>query len=467
MNNSHKTSKYNYLIDYNSKKLLFNGITGAGFCMTLQEYEILLPLLRDLETFKNDFPEDFQRLFRLGYIVESDFDEIAYIRFKNKESVYLDKSYRIIINPTLDCNFHCWYCYQEHPKGYMDEQTISKIKNHLRLKIENKEISSLNLSWFGGEPLLYFYEIVYPLSKFAKELCDTNNIPFISTITTNAYCMDEKMINTFNEIGLRGFQITLDGHREKHNKVRNANGTPSYDKIIENVNLLCEKIKNIELILRVNYDKQTLKRNATKLLQDIKEKNRNKIHIDLQQVWQVVSIQENEQNKGNTQVQKFIEEANNAGFGAAYGSGGLSVGRFHNCYVSRYNYLSVNCDGKIYKCTARGYTNQYVIGNFLDDGTIKWNVKELSKLYAKATFENTMCLNCTFLPICMGPCPQKMVEAEEQNIENICVMKLTEQSVKEKIIDLYEFSLKNIKRNEIFFINNINDDSNAKCTVAE
>ena len=142
------------------------------------------------------------------------------------------------INPTLECNFNRWYCYESHPKGRMTKKTMNKLKNHLRLKVEDDKITSLNLSWFGGEPLMYFYEIVYPLTKFAKKLCKNNNIPFVSNVTTNGYYIDEEMIKKINEIGLYGFQITLDGHRKKHNKVRNANGKPSYDKIIENINLL-------------------------------------------------------------------------------------------------------------------------------------------------------------------------------------------------------------------------------------
>ena len=173
------------------------------------------------------------------------------MKFKNKEEVFLKKDYRIFINPTLECNFHCWYCYKSHPKGYMTEVTMKKIKNHLRLKIEVDKITSLNLSWFDGEPLLYFYEVVYPLSIFAKELCKKNNIPFVSTITTNGYCIDKTMLEKIDEIDLRSFQITLDGHCDRHNKIRNVNGIPSYDKILENINLLCKNIENISVTLRI------------------------------------------------------------------------------------------------------------------------------------------------------------------------------------------------------------------------
>lgn len=115
----YKTSQYNYIIDYRNKKLFINGITGAGFCMFNQEFELLNPLLHDLKTFKKEYSEDFERLKNLGYIIDKEKDEIEYLKFKNREEIFLKKNYRIFINPTLECNFHCWYCYESHPKGYM------------------------------------------------------------------------------------------------------------------------------------------------------------------------------------------------------------------------------------------------------------------------------------------------------------------------------------------------------------
>ena len=40
-----------------------------------------------------------------------------------------------------------------------------------------------------------------------------------------------------------------------------------------------------------------------------------------------------------------------------------------------------------------------------DDGSIKWNSDFIEKYKAKS-FENTECLSCKYLPICMGICPR-------------------------------------------------------------
>lgn len=167
----YKQSRYNYFIDYKGKKLFFNGLKGNGFCMSIEEYEHLQTMLNDLPAFQKEFPTDFERLRSLGYIIEKDFDEVAYILFMHKQKVFADRHYHLIINPTLACNFNCWYCYEKNKGGKMSNATILRIKKHIRNKIEIEHIPSLHIGWFGGEPLLGFDNVVYPISLYAKKLC--------------------------------------------------------------------------------------------------------------------------------------------------------------------------------------------------------------------------------------------------------------------------------------------------------
>ena len=55
-----------------------------------------------------------------------------------------------------------------------------------------------------------------------------------------------------------GFQITLDGGRENHNKTRfGKGGTPSFDDILTNVRKLAEA--ELPIGLRINYTAETSK----------------------------------------------------------------------------------------------------------------------------------------------------------------------------------------------------------------
>jgi uncharacterized protein len=256
--------------------------------------------------------------------------------------------------------------------------------------------------------------------------------------------MDEAMIAKFQDIDLLGFQITLDGHRERHNKIRNNNGTPSYDRIIENINLLCKNIEKISVTLRINYDHQTLKnQQAEQILNDIEKDNQDKIHIDLQRVWQ--TVQPNNIVKDNKDVASLIAAAKKIGFKKVGCTGGITTGQFYNCYTSKYHYVEFNYDGKVYRCTARGYQEPYEMGVLQEDGVIIWNEARISKLYARPTFDNEVCLKCAYLPLCWGPCPQKMVEMKEHGF--ICVVKNMERSMKELIVDSYESAVNSVKQN--------------------
>jgi len=434
------TSKYNYFIDYKGRKLLFNAMAGTGFHMSEQEYTQLLPLLENINDFEQNHPDDFNRLVKLGYIIEADFDEIAYMKFKNRQLIFQDKAYRLTINPTLECNFNCWYCYESHPKGCMSKTTIRKIKNHIKYMIERERVPSLLLDWFGGEPLLYFYEVVYPIAMYAKNLCKKHKIPYSSQMTTNAFCIDEKMIPYLEEIQNNFFQITLDGDRERHNKIRNASGKPSYDIIMNNINLLCEKLDNAYITMRLNYDEKTLQSgNIYTILDDIKEENRKKITVNTQRVWQ--TYEKKEKIGKNQDLIDFIKAAQNKGF-RVHSGGGISIGSFYTCYVSRYYHTEINYDGKVYKCTARTYTDDHVMGELMPNGAIHWNEKKLSKMYANPTFENALCIVCKYLPICSGPCPQNVLDTKGNMTTNLCRSNMLEYSFEEQIIDYHEYITK-------------------------
>ena len=37
-------------------------------------------------------------------------------------------SYHLIINPTLECIFNCWYCYEQHTKGRINKDIFERIQ---------------------------------------------------------------------------------------------------------------------------------------------------------------------------------------------------------------------------------------------------------------------------------------------------------------------------------------------------
>lgn len=435
----YRLSKYNYIVPCENKYIYYNGISRQIFSLNEEEHQRIQEFWKDLISFEINYNSVFHQFMEWGFIVDDKTDEIDILRFRNHKEIYSDRSYRLFINPTLDCNFSCWYCYQKHPKGYMDVDIQERVKKYIVYLIEQERIDSLTLSWFGGEPLLYFYEVVYPISIFAKKICEEHHIPFRNGVTTNASKIDLGIVKKMKEIDFFGFQITIDGDEKRHDKIRNENGKPSFQKIMNNINLLCENLPDVYITLRVNYDNQTLQRSDMRaVFSMIPEKYRSHIGVDFQRVWQTGWTVKGE----NMERKNLYKECCDLGFVDPGISTVFMLGHNHKCYSDRRYYAEINYDGKVYRCTARGYEDKYVVGELKENGQIIWDEKKLAQCIGKATFENRMCLVCKYLPLCMGPCSQKLIETSEDKLENICYLKDCEVSPEDAIINYYQHKMK-------------------------
>jgi uncharacterized protein len=437
----YNSSKYIVTTKNCDRKIFLNLLNGVVFSTTLKEAEFIKEQLNNLTGFKSDYPAFFSKLFKMGFIIDKNVNELDLIKFRNRNEVFLNRHYRLFLNPTLECNFNCHYCVQNHAPGKMSNQTKARVMKHIQMIVEKRLVDGINLSWFGGEPLLYFDEIVYPISKFTKDLFISHNLPYKSSITTNGFFMDETRIKSFNDIGLNSFQITLDGDRDLHDQIRNSNGAPSFDTIINNINSIGKHVDNFNIVLRINYTGETLEK-VKSIFALINHNYRCKILIDFQRIWQTYDTI-----KGNSTNQLLLE-LNEYCSSLGYKIRRLLVyiGRNHTCYVDRYHHLEINYDGLVYKCTARGYDKEYSIGSLSEDGSIDYDSPRFSTRFSKATFENEMCIKCKYLPICTGPCSQKILEINDdvEELKKNCYLRNTEISIDDFIIGYYN-DFKNAK----------------------
>lgn len=425
----YKLSKYLYIKKFKKAVLIYSLIQRKIFAISTSDYQLITS--QHLSEIKDSNPYLFSALEKLGVIIQDDYNELDFIKAKNKENIFDKSYYRLIINPTLECNFHCWYCYEHHPKGRMGSFTMDAIEQHLRHKIEQENLKYLSVDWFGGEPLLCFNDVIHPLSKRIIQLF--GSIQYKGSMTTNGYLITPKMVEQFDKISLTNFQITLDGDEEMHNSIRFVNGHKgSFNKIIENINLLSENEKNT-IMVRINYTKDTLLK-INEIAERFTENAKKRTTINFQQVWQdsikkFVSADEN------------INYFNRLGFSVNYGS--LHTG-YHVCYADLLNEAVINFDGRVFKCTARNFATQKEDGLLQSNGEIIWYNNNYAKRFGKATFENEHCLKCIFLPVCSGPCSQKMVEF--RNIDDFQPLCLKEgvREILDRQIDNHYLSIKSL-----------------------
>ncbi len=429
-----KLSKFNIEVEHSSCVLLYNSLTNKLLPISFQDYAVIETLMEHLPEFRKRYPELYQSFRDSGFIISSDFDELAFIKLQNKKKIFVNNDYKITINPTLDCNLNCWYCSVStsgavRTKERMSDETIESLNKHISYLITKKKVETLMLDWFGGEPLMYFDEVIARVSEFSQKMVSEHSVGFAQQITTNGTLLNEERIRMMKDYRFIFFQITLDGNELRHNQIRHyADKKGSYKDIIHNINLLCSMMPEVRVCLRINYDMQTLK-NIRDIIRDLSEESRKNIVVDFQRVWQVKCTDEMRQ-----LLQEAKEEFKAAGFYSDFWA--YRPLSFKCCYADNYNYYAINYNGKVFKCTARDYSDKLVIGNLQPSGMIDWNEGLLGKMYKKATFEHEECEKCKMLPLCMGPCIQKNYEMLRDNKPFQCLYKNVEYSLSAYITDL-------------------------------
>ncbi|MDD3178654.1 MAG: radical SAM protein [Candidatus ainarchaeum sp.] len=137
--------------------------------------------------------------------------------------------FRTPLFPSIDlstkCNLSCIHCRNNKNK-------ISKIpfKKVIELLDEFESLEVFHLAFAGGEPFLF--PKIYDVLEYSQKL----NVPKV-TIVTNCTFINKDRIDKLDNNKIR-FAVSLDGPKEIHNFIRNAD---VFDKVIDNIKYLVSK----------------------------------------------------------------------------------------------------------------------------------------------------------------------------------------------------------------------------------
>lgn len=421
-----KSSIYNFFIQDSGKLLCFNSLSRKYFRLASHKEDIVKKIILNPDKYLDESSSFYNTLKRGNFIINSNDNELEIIKDRYAKQIE-SKDYKLVILPTLECNFGCWYCIQRHVKGKIDNDILNRIYKHIEYMIVQEKIDALSIEWFGGEPFKYFGNIIKPISIFAKQICEKYNIPFRSQATTNGYLITSEIATELESLNFDLFQITLDGDREYHNKTRVSKQSSSFDTILKNINNLCSIIDDLKIYLRINYDDKNL--NPDKIISEVNDlillENRNKIVFTLKKVWQVPHFKDE-----NKKLKKASFLINKNKFKEDVGLNLLNI----PCYASKKYYNAISFNGNIYKCTAREKMHADSLGYLTENGQIQWYRSDFETKYYTALFDNEDCLKCKSLPICMGPC-SKGLEVNKLNIpKHNCNRKSNDQRFENSIL---------------------------------
>lgn len=125
------------------------------------------------------------------------------------------------------CNLNCKYCYvynkgdssfKKQPK-HMSAFTFELALNKIIAYAEENNISTVNINFHGGEPLLMGYDRAEKFLDILRKTFCNSRVNYSSTIQTNGLLLDEKFINLFIDKNI-GIYISSDGTSEMNDRYR-------------------------------------------------------------------------------------------------------------------------------------------------------------------------------------------------------------------------------------------------------
>lgn len=400
-----KQSKYNCILQDNTGMVIYNAATDQLVALTPQLANIFNEGKAAPEKIKAQHAELYDHLLQKGIFVCDDADETeAYIR-KREEYERSSGEYTITINPTLACNMSCWYCYESHKNM---PAMSADVKQSVLLLIDkllaDNKLKKLNLSFFGGEPLLYFDKVVVDIVNHAKMQCKAFDAKLSIHFTTNAYLLTDSVLKQLEGLDV-SFQITIDGGKQVHDSVRKTKGgEPTYARIVEHIHQTLSH--GFPVGVRFNYTAKSIPSfiDVVKDFSHLQQEQKQLVNFTFQRVWQ--------DNEGDaSQVEQQVEHIERA-----FEQAGLFVNNAKSyivpyCYADGVNTAVVNYNGDLFKCTARDFAPKSKEGTLAADGTLRWNERLRKRMSIRHGSDT--CLQCRIYPICHGGCSQMKLEAPD------------------------------------------------------
>lgn len=255
----------------------------------------------------------------------------------------------------------------------MSPQIVAGLKEFLTRRTPS--LSTLRLSWFGGEPTAA-PDIVASIMNHAIAVAGPDGAQVRGDMTTNAYKLDANMLAMLCDLRVREFQITLDGPEEFHNKTRLlANGQGTFRRIMGNLLQAKSTSLSFAVTLRIHLTPENadaLPDFVDELKDTLLDDRRFTVFFKAVGHWGGANDREF-QVLGRSREVSLIEALERRLYSEASSFQVSQPAPQYDeevCYAARPNNFIIRADGRIEKCTVAQNKPANLVGRLNPDGTL-------------------------------------------------------------------------------------------------
>ena len=310
---------------------------------------------------------------------------------------------RVTLMPTLACNLACTYCFQKDSPAFnrMSSPDEAATLEWILRKLDESGCSSLQVHYFGGEPLTRKDFVLRSAEVFSASMRARGG-EFVWEITTNGINLDRKFAQAMTALGEGVIKVTLDGDKETHDKGRVwRSGKGTFDQIFANVREVAGHVKvriggnfrpgegdSFERLL-VRFDEAGI----TDKLESVNFKPiMDTTHQASGSCTGCQSTEEAAETRTLVQLRGAVQKrklgiANHESLESMLGP----------CELHWKNQFTIDPDGYVYKCPAVAGRREVALGHVTSG-----DHKKIAPLVELRPWEQ--CGDCSYLPVCVGGC---------------------------------------------------------------
>ena len=394
-------SRYNLSAQVPGKDAVAIANLFRGTCAEYNPLELYL--LSIMEMLDEHHPA-IERFAKRGIITR--FDEREALEMMGRAACAAPQGVGLTICPTMNCNFDCPYCFETHRPGRMSPEVQDDVVNLARRMLEAVGGKRLNVTWFGGEPLLAA-DVIKSLSERLIALAEEFHADYSAGIVTNGYLLSQKNIDLLERCRVSSCQVTIDGLEEKNDATRRlAGGGPTFERITGN-------LRNGKIPFRVTIRQNIQESNLDEVpkveafIDRMAKESGNTLNYSPAVVTSNEATEERGEHSGILCGDDFSE------ISLMQESRRFRTGRGYYCGANLLFAVGIDETGRLFKCWENMADPAFSFANARD-----WDpLRPIETAFAPDVMNQYLntalplkdeeCSECVWLPMCVGGCPHR------------------------------------------------------------